>query len=402
MDLKISKKPKLPITPILLSLSIVTAVLLIYLKVNEQKAYKKIAVQHGPLYDAIITTGTVEAINRRSVSAITKGQVIEINVTAGETVNVNTVLAKLSDPELQHQVNNQKITYSVALSEYTARELELAERKMDLVLTIANINDDVKLKKLELAAKEKLAQQGILPDIELLKAQTSYEQLKRKSANESQRLSAFERNMQAQLNAQKAKVEQQKALYEQLLSQFSGLTIKAGMSGILQNFSLSLGQTINSGEEIAKIANLSHLILRIKIPEAAMQNISVNDSVKIYHGDSVFSSELNAILPNAKEGFVEAIANLPHNDKSPFRIDANLRVEIAKQQQHTSWLPETSFLSTGKNQVYIVDGEMAILSEVTLSDKVNNKYTIVNGLNKDQTILAISPEDTRYKKILEL
>jgi multidrug efflux pump subunit AcrA (membrane-fusion protein) len=402
MDLKISKTRSYAAIKWYVIAIVIAAIGVVFFN-TEEVDNKFIEVHFGLIQDPIITNARIEAVNKRSISALTSGQVTEIKVAAGDLVSADTIIAVLVNREQENKVHNQKIQFTVARSEFTAKELQLESDMLELKFQLDNLADDIGLAKLDISAKKKLTDKGIMPTIEFTKADTKYHQLLRKQKNEAKRFDAFLRNKDAQLAAGQARVEQQASLLSQQQEQFLGLHIKAGMTGVLQDFSLALGQEVEKGEKVATVANMDTLIARIKIPQAAIQNVSMNDEVILSVGSQKIVTSLYNILPNVVDGYVDAIAKLPVDENNALRSDTNLRAEVRKKQARVYWLSSNSLFKSGLNRLYIKkSAEVAELTDVVLGEPINGRLPVLTEGIKMGFVLATDPASVNYQQIYRL
>jgi len=117
-----------------------------------------------------------------------------------------------------------------------------------------------------------LAKLGVISDQALKLSKGSSQQLGIRAQIEEQRYANSQKELEAQLAAEKAKVEQARAVYDLQQKQKAMLQVRAGMDGILQELSLNNallqeGQQVPAGTTIAKVANPKRLRAELKIPE---------------------------------------------------------------------------------------------------------------------------------------
>jgi HlyD family secretion protein len=71
---------------------------------------------------------------------------------------------------------------------------------------------------------------------------------------EQERLDQFSASMEAQLAAQHARVEQARSAYERRIGEIHSLHVEAGLAGVLQEVNVEVGQRIELGTNIARVA----------------------------------------------------------------------------------------------------------------------------------------------------
>ena len=111
----------------------------------------------------------------------------------------------------------------------------------------------------------------------------SWRQLSIRAEIEQQRYSNAQMEREAQLAAEKAKVEQARAIYNLERKQENMLQVRAGMNGILQELTLNgstlqEGQQVPAGTTIAKVANPNRLKAELKIPETQAKDVQLGQA----------------------------------------------------------------------------------------------------------------------------
>ena len=72
--------------------------------------------------------------------------------------------------------------------------------------------------------------------------------------------------MEAQLAAQRARIEQMEALLALRQDKVDRLSVRAGLHGILQLMEVEVGQLVAPGDELARVSDPTHLKAELKIP----------------------------------------------------------------------------------------------------------------------------------------
>ena len=63
--------------------------------------------------------------------------------------------------------------------------------------------------------------------------------------------------------------------------------VRAGMTGMLEEISIGIGQQVGPGTILARVTNSSRLMARIHIPEAQASNIEMNQLASITSAGSL-------------------------------------------------------------------------------------------------------------------
>src|SRR3954452_241207 len=82
-------------------------------------------VKRGPMLRQVRGTGTLVPENTRWIAAVTDGRVDNMLVHPGATVNHDTVIVQLSNPEVEQAARDAELQLRAALADLAQREAQL-------------------------------------------------------------------------------------------------------------------------------------------------------------------------------------------------------------------------------------------------------------------------------------
>ena len=88
---------------------------------------------------------------------------------------------------------------------------------------------------------------------------------------ERDRLAVGSKSIKAQINAQESRIQQFRALARLKRDQATGLKVRAGTSGVLQEVTVQVGQQLTPGFNIARVADPASLKAELKIAETQIK-----------------------------------------------------------------------------------------------------------------------------------
>src|SRR5262249_34575553 len=124
---------------------------------------------------------------------------------------------------------------------------------------------------------------------------------------EKQRYANAQKQLEAQLAAEKARVEEARAVYNLQEKQKSRLQVRAGMEGLrdelsLTGNSLQEGQQIAAGTTLAKVANPKRLKAELKIPETQAKDVQLGQATQVDTHNGVIQGRVIRINPSIQNG----------------------------------------------------------------------------------------------------
>lgn len=243
-------------------------------------------VKRGPMVREVRGLGTLVPEDTMLITAVTDGRVSRILVKPGTPVKADTVVMILSSPELDTALLDAEYAMKAAAAEYKNLEVTLHKTRLDLQSSTAQTSADYNTAKLQADRDAALAKENLLAGTDAKISAVRAEQLAAKYAIEKERISINDAAEQAQLEAQKVKVEQLRAAYELKKSQVDQLKVRAGFDGMLQSVPPPLtpveeGQKVTAGTALGKVAQPSHLKAELKIAETQIKDVAIGQPAVI-------------------------------------------------------------------------------------------------------------------------
>src|SRR5713101_1542984 len=169
-------------------------------------------VKRGQMLLEVHGNGTLVPQVTRWVPAPADGRVEKILVQAGVEVGSDTVIAELSNPQMEQQAMDADFQVKAAQADEEALRVRLESENMTQQSAIASINAEYSQAKLQLDADEVLGKQGLVADLQLKVSRVHVQDLASRLKVEQQRLAINSKSIKAQINAQTTHFQQLQAL----------------------------------------------------------------------------------------------------------------------------------------------------------------------------------------------
>jgi HlyD family secretion protein len=195
------------------------------------------------------------------------------------------------------------------------------------------------------------------------------------------------------LEAQQARVEQQKALYQLRRSQVEALHVRAGINGVLQLVPVEVGQRVTPGGNLARVADPKKLKAEIKIAETQAKDVAIGQRVSIDTRNGVVKGHVSRIDPSVQNGTVTvdvAIEDaLPQGARADLSVDGTIEIENLRDVLYVGRPVNGQSDSTIGLFKLVDDGSEAVRVNVKLGRSSVNKIEILQGLKVgDKVILS--------------
>jgi HlyD family secretion protein len=366
-------------------------------------------VKRGPMVRQVRGLGTLTPEEIRWIPTITDGRVEKILVRPGTPVKANTVVVILSNPTVEQQTFDAEWKLRAEEAQYHNLEVTLQSQVLDQKANTAKAEQDAEDARMKADTDEQLAKQGVIAKQASKLSTGSSRQLSIRAEIEQQRYENAQKALEAQLAAERAKVEQARAMYALQQKQKNMLQVTAGVDGILQELTLNgntlqEGQQVPAGTTIAKVANPNRLKAELKIPETEAKDVQLGQPAQVDSHNGVIEGKVIRIDPSVQNGTrtvdVALIGELPPGAVPDLSVDGTIDLErlanVLLVGRPVSG-QEKSTLGMFKLQS---DGRTATRVQVTLGRSSVNTVEILDGLKDgEQVILSDMSRWDQYERV---
>jgi HlyD family secretion protein len=361
-------------------------------------------VKRGPMNRNVRGTGTLVPELTRRIPAPSEGRVEVLPILAGVEVNPETVIAELSNPLMQQQAIDADYQLKVAQADEENLRVKLESDSMAQQAAIATINADYSRAKLELDANEELGKQGLVAELTLKMARVQVKDLLNRLNVEKQRLAIATKSTKAQLNAQRSRVDQLRVFAKLKHDQVDSLKVRAGTPGVLQQVTVQVGQQVQIGTDIARVADPNSLKAELRVAETQIKDVRIGQAVEVDTRNGLIQGKVSRIDPAAREGTVTIDAALtgplPQGARPDLSVDGTVTLELLSDILKVGRPAFGQGQSTVTMFKLTPDGQEAIRVPVTLGRNSVNEIEILDGLREgDQVILSDTSAWDNYNRI---
>jgi HlyD family secretion protein len=288
-------------------------------------------VKRGPMKRDVRGLGTLAPEEVLFIPATTDGRVEKRLVQQGDRVKPDTVLFILNNPELQNSMVDAEYQLKTEQAKYTDLEMTLEKQGLDQKAAAATVNSEYKQAQLKADRDKELAKEGLIPDLDEKLSTVKADELSQRTKLELERLSFSKQQVQAQLAAQKAKIDQLRAMFELKRSQVESLKIRAGIDGIITELLVQYGQRIPAGTALAKATQPWKLKAELKISETQAKDILLGQDAQIDTRNGIIPGKVSRIDPAVINGTrtvdVRLIGTLPSGAVPDLSVDGTIVLE---------------------------------------------------------------------------
>ncbi|HET8546695.1 MAG TPA: HlyD family efflux transporter periplasmic adaptor subunit, partial [Bryobacteraceae bacterium] len=264
------------------------------------------SVKRGPMLRNVRGLGTLVPDEVYWVAALTDGRVEQIYLRPGAELKPDTVILKLSNPELELAAVDAEWQLKQAEANLTDLRVKLESQALDQRSAAARVQADMVKAKLEADLEERLRKDGLTSELKTKLTRATADELVNRYEIEKKRLNITGESVEAQLAAQRVQIEKLRAAWQLKKQQVAQLTIRAGTTGVLQQLggaaAIEVGQRLVAGTPLAKIANPRRLKAELKIAETQAKDIMLGQVAQIDTRNGVIEGRVSRIDPAVING----------------------------------------------------------------------------------------------------
>lgn len=288
-------------------------------------------VKRGDMVRQVRGSGTLVPEDIRWVNTTTQGRVERIVLRPGARVTPDSVILELSNPDLRQQVMDAQLAHASAVAAFANRKAELESQLLNQEAQVQTIESNFKQAQLTLTANQQLYKDGLISELQLKQYEGTAAELQNRLTAEKKRLEIARAGTKSQLAPQEAEIAQRRAAYDLRARQLENLKVRAGMTGVLQQVPVEVGQTVGPGNNLARVADPTLLKAELRIAETQAKDIAIGQVAEVDTRNGVVMGRVSRIDPAALNGTVgvdiKLEGDLPQGARPDLSVDGTVRLE---------------------------------------------------------------------------
>jgi HlyD family secretion protein len=361
-------------------------------------------VKRGEMVRDVRGNGTLVPEVTRWVPAPAEGRVENIPIQAGAVVDPSTVIAELSNPQMEQQATDAEFQVKAAEADAENLRVKLESDTMTQKSAIATINAQYSQAKMQLDADESLAKQGLVADLTLKISRVAVQDLANRLKVEQERLAVAAKSTKAQLNAASSRLQQLRVMAKLRRDQVDALKVRAGTAGVLQQVSVQVGQQVTPGLNIARVADPASLKAVLRVAETTIKDVRIGQTVLVDTRNGIIQGTVSRIDPAAREGTFEVDASLigplPSSARPDLSVDGTIELERLKDVLKVGRPAFGQANQTIGMFVLTPDGSEAVRTSVKLGRNSVSTIEVLEGLKEgDRVIISDTSAHDSYNRI---
>jgi HlyD family secretion protein len=310
-------------------------------------------VRHGVMEIKVSANGQLLSRHIEELAAQVSGRVAKADIKPGAVVSAGQLLVELANPQLTASAEEAQSAWEGAMAELQAAEADLQTAMLNQEVVLTKVQFDTEKAKAKYEADESLASAGLISGIELKRSRLDLSQLTKTYEIESSRLQKVRGNIPVQLSVRKSRVNELARALDRARTQAAGLKVTAGIGGIVQAMTVEVGQQLQPGSPIGRIAQQDQLYAELRVPAREATQVQAGQNVVIDTRNGTMNGIVSRVDPGVTDGTVVVdvdLAGAPPAGARP-RLEVEGTISISR-------LPNTLFV--GKPAYVRNDADIAV------------------------------------------
>lgn len=335
--------------------------------------------------------GVVQPIMTLMVNAREGGNVERIVAEDGRQMKKGDTILVLTNATLMYDIEDQRNEWEKQCMTYREQELEMEQKSLTLKQQTLNAEYELKKIRKSYALEKEEYDMGIRSKAQLEVAEDEYHykmqstRLQLESLRSDSAMNVIRRDL---LSADRARG--QKAL-ERSLQRMEDLVVRAPADGQLSFVSVTRGQQVGVGQQIAAIKVTDRFKVHASLNEYYVDRITTGLPATISYQGKKYALRVSNVVPEVKERTFEVdfvfMGEMPDN----VRLGKSFRVQIELGQPEKALVLARGnfYQQTGGRWIYKLNAEKtrAVKVPVSIGRQNPEQYEILEGLQPGDWVI---------------
>lgn len=259
-------------------------------------------VQRSSLVRDVRAPGVLVPTELRWIATDVEGRVENIFAQPGEYVMPDTVILELGNPTVSRDADTASIELDVLEAQTLVMEKRMSSDLLAQHAIVAEYASSSENATFRMEANRNLG--AVVARVDLNESMLTARQLEERLGIEQQRYTRLQELQSAELAANKAEIRRAQRHFQLQKELLAGLTVRAGIEGILQEVSVEPGQLLAPGSLLARVAREDNFKAELRVQEGRAREVVIGQKVNISAGGQQRHGKVVRIDPAVAEGTV--------------------------------------------------------------------------------------------------
>jgi len=342
--------------------------------------------------------GQVQPITVVQLSPEEGGIVQEKVVEEGAQVKKGDIIVRLSNSNLDLQILNAEAELAEKQNFLRNTQVTMEQDKLTNQMEKLQYDMDMNRARRSFNQQEQLYKENLIAKEDYLKAKEDFELASQKHALITERLRQDSISRTIQMDEMEASLANMRKNILLIRERKENLNVRSQIDGELGLLDVVLGQSINPGQKIGQINDLSDYKIEAMIDEHYIDRVKPGLSAAFERQGSSFDLTVRKVYPEVRDGKFRTdfvfTGERPDNIRSGQTYYINL--ELGQPTESIIIPKGTFFQSTGGSWIFVLDPDGKI------GRQNPQYYEVLEGLEAGEKVIVSSYESYKDNEVLVL
>ena len=361
-------------------------------------------VMRDEFKDYVRTTGQVMPIQVVQVSPEEGGIVMEKVVEEGTMVHKGDVIVRLSNSNLDLQILNAEAELAEKQNLLRNTQVAMQQDRLNNQTEQAQLEMDTQRKQRAFEQNKYLYEQKLIAREVYLQSQEDYQLAAKKRALVVKRLRQDSLYRTTQMDQMEDNLQNMRKNVVLVRQRKDKLEIRSAIDGELGLLDVELGQSIQPGQKIGQINDLSSYKVQAQIDEHYIDRVRQGLSATFMRGSRQYLLQVRKVYPEVREGKFRCDfifkGERPENIRTgqTYYID----LELGQPEQAVIIPRGTFFQTTGGQWIFVLDksGQKAYRRNIRIGRQNPQHYEVLEGLEPGERVVTSGYEAFKDNEVL--
>ena len=350
--------------------------------------------------------GQVQPITVVQLSPEEGGIVQEKVVEEGAQVKKGDIIVRLSNSNLDLQILNAEAELAEKQNFLRNTQVTMEQDKLTNQMEKLQYDMDMNRARRSFNQQEQLYKENLIAKEDYLKAKEDFELASQKHALITERLRQDSISRTIQMDEMEASLANMRKNILLIRERKENLNVRSQIDGELGLLDVVLGQSINPGQKIGQINDLSDYKIEAMIDEHYIDRVKPGLSAAFERQGSSFDLTVRKVYPEVRDGKFRTdfvfTGERPDNIRSGQTYYINL--ELGQPTESIIIPKGTFFQSTGGSWICVLDpdGKKAYRRSIKIGRQNPQYYEVLEGLEAGEKVIVSSYESYKDNEVLVL
>ena len=361
-------------------------------------------VKSAEFKDYVRTNGQVMPIQVVQISPEEGGIVMEKVVEEGSMVHKGDVIVRLSNSNLDLQILNAESELAEKQNLLRNTQVAMQQDRLNNLTEQAQLDMDTHRKQRTFEQNKRLYDAKMINREAYVQSQEDYQLSAQKRSLVSRRLKQDSLYRSVQMDQMEDNLQNMRRNVMLVRQRKSKLEVRATATGELGLLDVELGQSIQPGQMIGQLNDLSDYKVQAQIDEHYIDRVRQGLTATFTRGDKQYQLQVRKVYPEVREGKFRCDfifrGERPENIRTgqTYYID----LELGQPEQAILIPRGTFFQTTGGQWIFVLDksGSKAYRRNIRVGRQNPQYYEVLEGLEPGERVVTSGYEAFKDNEIL--